>query len=74
MTYRLFPGAGNAFYFEAQVKVKFNPFNYQQMAGLTNDYNDRHWSFVFITWNEINDSEYTSTSGSVRKSGGKLYL
>ena len=24
------------------------------MAGLTNYYNDRHWSFVFITWNEIN--------------------
>lgn len=43
-----------AFYFDAQVKVKFDPFNYQQMAGLTNYYNDRHWSFVFITWNEIN--------------------
>lgn len=43
-----------AFYFDAQVKVKFEPFNYQQMAGLTNYYNDRHWSFVFITWNEIN--------------------
>ncbi|MDU5452991.1 MAG: glycoside hydrolase family 43 protein [Pseudescherichia vulneris] len=45
-----------AFYFDAQVKVKFNPFTYQQMAGLTNYYNDRHWSFVFITWNEINGS------------------
>lgn len=45
-----------AFYFDAQVKVRFNPFNYQQMAGLTNYYNDRHWSFVFITWNEINGS------------------
>jgi len=43
-----------AFYFDAQVKVKFEPFNYQQMAGLTNYYNDRHWSFIFITWNEIN--------------------
>jgi xylan 1,4-beta-xylosidase len=43
-----------AFYFEAETKVKFNPFNYQQMAGMTNYYNDRHWSFVFITWNEIN--------------------
>ena len=40
-----------AFYFDAQVKVKFDPFNYQQMAGLTNYYNDRHWSFVFVTWN-----------------------
>jgi len=45
-----------AFYFDAQVKVKFTPFTYQQMAGLTNYYNDRHWSFVFITWNEINGS------------------
>lgn len=45
-----------AFYFDAQVKIKFNPFSYQQMAGLTNYYNDKHWSFVFITWNEINGS------------------
>lgn len=43
-----------AFYFDATVKVKFEPFSYQQMAGMTNFYNDRHWSFVFITWNEIN--------------------
>ncbi len=43
-----------AFYFDAQVKIKFNPFTYQQMAGLTNYYNDRHWSFIFITWNELN--------------------
>ncbi|MFU2194970.1 glycoside hydrolase family 43 protein [Streptococcus pluranimalium] len=43
-----------AFYFDAQVKVKFDPFNYQQMAGLTNYYNDKHWSFAFVTWNEIN--------------------
>jgi len=45
-----------AFYFNARVKLKFNPFTYQQMAGLTNYYNDRHWSFAFITWNEINGS------------------
>ncbi len=38
-----------AFYFDAAVKVKFEPFSYQQMAGLTNYYNDRHWSFVFLT-------------------------
>ncbi|MFC4652324.1 glycoside hydrolase family 43 protein [Lactococcus nasutitermitis] len=43
-----------AFYFDATVKVKFEPFSYQQMAGMTNFYNDRHWSFAFITWNEIN--------------------
>ncbi|OBX07984.1 beta-xylosidase [Gallibacterium salpingitidis] len=40
------------FYFEAETKVKFDPFSYQQMAGLTNFYNDRHWSFVFITYDE----------------------
>lgn len=43
-----------AFYFDAATKVKFSPFSYQQMAGLTNYYNDKHWSFVFVTWNEIN--------------------
>ena len=43
-----------AFYFDAVTKVKFKPFSYQQMAGLTNYYNDKHWSFIFITWNEIN--------------------
>ena len=24
------------------------------MAGLTNFYNDKHWSFAFVTWNEKN--------------------
>jgi xylan 1,4-beta-xylosidase len=43
-----------AFYFDATTKVKFTPYSYQQMAGLTNYYNDKHWSFVFVTWNEIN--------------------
>jgi xylan 1,4-beta-xylosidase len=42
------------FYFDATTKVKFDPFSYQQMAGLTNYYNDQHWSFIFITWNEEN--------------------
>lgn len=42
------------FNFDAEVKVKFDPFNYQQMAGLTNFYNDKHWSFAFVTWNEKN--------------------
>ncbi|MHC5228653.1 glycoside hydrolase family 43 protein [Enterococcus sp. LJL99] len=41
-----------AFYFDATTKVNFVPFSYQQMAGLTNFYNDKHWSFVFITWDE----------------------
>lgn len=43
-----------AFYFDAETKVKFNPFSYQQMAGLTHYYNDKHFSFIFVTWNEIN--------------------
>lgn len=41
-----------AFHFNAETKVKFNPFSYQQMAGLTNFYNDKHWSWIFITWDE----------------------
>lgn len=59
-----------AFDFDAETKVKFDPFTYQQMAGLTNFYNDKHWSFVFITWDEKkghvievgenNRGEYTS--------------
>ncbi|MFC0322901.1 glycoside hydrolase family 43 protein [Gallibacterium melopsittaci] len=40
------------FYFSAETKIKFDPFSYQQMAGLTNFYNDRHWSFIFITYDE----------------------
>ena len=41
-----------AFNFTAETKVKFDPFSYQQMAGLTNFYNDKHWSWVFITRDE----------------------
>lgn len=41
-----------AFNFDAETKVKFDPFTYQQMAGLTNFYNDKHWSWIFITWDE----------------------
>lgn len=44
-----------AFNFDAETQVQFNPHNYQQMAGLTNFYNDKHWSWVFVTWNEKND-------------------
>lgn len=38
-----------AFDFDAETKVDFNPRDYQSMAGLTNYYNDQHWSWVFIT-------------------------
>ncbi|AQW20992.1 glycoside hydrolase 43 family protein [Lentilactobacillus curieae] len=41
-----------AFNFDAETKVKFNPFSYQQMAGLTNFYNDKHWSWIFVTFDE----------------------
>lgn len=41
-----------AFNFDAATKVCFNPFNYQQMAGLVNFYNEKHWSWIYITWDE----------------------
>jgi xylan 1,4-beta-xylosidase len=41
-----------AFRFDAETKVKFNPKTYQAMAGLTNYYNSRHWSFIFVTYDE----------------------
>lgn len=42
----------SAFNFDATTKVKFDPENYQQMAGLVNFYNDKHWSWIFITNDE----------------------
>ena len=41
-----------AFNFDAETKVKFDPYTYQQMAGLANFYNDKHYSSIFITWDE----------------------
>ncbi|GKT04579.1 glycoside hydrolase family 43 protein [Furfurilactobacillus entadae] len=41
-----------AFNFTTTVAVTFDPFSYQQMAGLTNFYNDKHWSWIFITNDE----------------------
>ncbi|WP_409021762.1 glycoside hydrolase family 43 protein [Dellaglioa sp. P0083] len=43
-----------AFNFDAETQIHFDPYNYQQMAGLTNFYNDKHWSWIFVTWNEKN--------------------
>ncbi len=43
-----------AFNFNAETKVRFKPTSYQAMACLTNYYNDKHYSWIFITWNEIN--------------------
>lgn len=41
-----------AFDFNAETKVTFEPDNYMQMAGLTNFYNHLCWSWVFVTWDE----------------------
>lgn len=41
-----------AFAFDASVGVRFDPCNYNQMAGLTNYYNDLCWSWAFVTWDE----------------------
>lgn len=40
------------FAFDAETAVRFEPTTYQAMAGLTNYYNDDHWSWVFVTWDE----------------------
>ncbi len=41
-----------AFDFDATTAVRFSPTTYQAMAGLVNYYNARHWSWVFVTWDE----------------------
>ncbi|MBS4455528.1 glycoside hydrolase family 43 protein [Tuanshanicoccus lijuaniae] len=41
-----------AFSFDAETKVKYEPNTFQQLAGLSNFYNSRHWSMVAITWDE----------------------
>ena len=41
-----------AFDFDAQTKMCFEPDTYQAMAGLTNYYNDWCWSWVFVTYDE----------------------
>ncbi|KAB8287151.1 glycoside hydrolase family 43 protein [Bifidobacterium avesanii] len=41
-----------AFDFDAEVRVDFDPANYMQMAGLTNYYCDGSWSWAYVTWDE----------------------
>lgn len=41
-----------AFDFDAETAVRFEPTTYQAMAGLTNYYNTRHWSWIHVTWDE----------------------
>ena len=41
-----------AFDFDAETCVAFDPKTYQAMAGLTNYYNDQYWSWAFVTYDE----------------------
>lgn len=41
-----------AFEFDAQVRLSFDPHTYQAMAGLTNYYSDANFSWIFVTWDE----------------------
>ncbi|MBT1165754.1 family 43 glycosylhydrolase [Bifidobacterium simiarum] len=41
-----------AFDFDAETKVSFDPKTYMAMAGLTNYYSDLFWSWAFVTYDE----------------------
>lgn len=41
-----------AFDFDASTRVRFNPAHYSQMAGLTNFYSTKFWSWAYVTWDE----------------------
>lgn len=59
-----------AFDFEAETKVSYQPTTFQQMAGLANYYNSQHWSMIQVTWNEKNGRviELTENNQGVFKS------
>ncbi|MEE1296570.1 MAG: glycoside hydrolase family 43 protein [Bifidobacterium sp.] len=38
--------------FDAAVTVAFDPWNFQQMAGLTNYYGSTLWSWAYVTWDD----------------------
>ncbi|WP_424765356.1 glycoside hydrolase family 43 protein [Necropsobacter rosorum] len=65
-----------AFYFDAETKIKFTPFSYQSMAGLTNYYNHSHWSWIFITKNDKNQKviEVAENRGGARNGQYTSYL
>ncbi|HHW7521775.1 TPA: glycoside hydrolase family 43 protein [Mannheimia haemolytica] len=65
-----------AFYFDAETKVKFTPFSYQSMAGLTNYYNHSHWSWIFITKNDQGQQviEVAENKGGLRNGQYTSYL
>ena len=41
-----------AFEFEAETKVSFEPDTFQQQAGLVNYYNTKNWTNLHVTWHE----------------------
>lgn len=41
-----------AFEFDAEIKIKYEPTTFQQLSGLVNYYNSNHWSMIAITWDE----------------------
>ncbi|MCT3055237.1 glycoside hydrolase family 43 protein [Leuconostoc citreum] len=65
-----------AFYFDAETKVKFQPYSYQAMAGLTNYYNHSHWSWVFVTKNDDGQNviEVGENKGGLRNGTYTSYL
>jgi len=65
-----------AFYFDAETKVKFNHYSYQSMAGLTNYYNHSHWSWIFITKNDDGQNviEVGENKGGLRNGSYTSYL
>jgi len=65
-----------AFYFDAETKVKFDPYSYQAMAGLTNYYNHSHWSWIFITKNDAGQNviEVAENKGGLRNGSYTSYL
>ncbi|MFG6150298.1 glycoside hydrolase family 43 protein [Halobacillus sp. B23F22_1] len=40
------------FNFQAETKVKFEPNNFQQSAGIVNYYNTKNWTALQVTWDE----------------------
>ena len=42
----------NSINFEAETKIEFKPYNFQQMAGLSMYYDTENWVSIYITYNE----------------------
>ncbi|MGL4252641.1 MAG: glycoside hydrolase family 43 protein [Fusobacteriaceae bacterium] len=54
-----------SFQFTAKTCLEFNPYNYQQMAGLVNYYNTNNWYYLYITYNEEIDGRVIEVVSSV---------